>query len=136
MICGMGISLYLLISQIGFCADMWKNDYKAQVFDTFLSYFFSVSKGIVLISVGIAFFCFGCCLPLLEKEMKTIFVHTQTRIGWKCHFNDEQIVEESWLFEGKYLHRSPLLHGFLGAGNNPMVGMIVDLAVAVEESLK
>ena len=26
--------------------------------------------------------------------------------------------------------------GFLGAGNNPMVGMTVDLAVAVEESLK
>ena len=26
--------------------------------------------------------------------------------------------------------------GFLGAGNNPMVGMTVDLAVAVEEALK
>ena len=26
--------------------------------------------------------------------------------------------------------------GFLGAGNNPMVGMTVDLAVAVEEPLK
>ena len=26
--------------------------------------------------------------------------------------------------------------GFLGAGNNPMVGMTVSVAVAVEESLK
>ena len=68
MICGMGISLYLLISQIGFCADMWKNDYKAQVFDTFLSYFFSVSKGIVLISVGIAFFALGAAFLCWKRK--------------------------------------------------------------------
>ncbi|MBR2423497.1 MAG: GGGtGRT protein [Oscillospiraceae bacterium] len=28
------------------------------------------------------------------------------------------------------------MRGFLGAGNNPMVGMTVSVAVAVEESLK
>ena len=28
------------------------------------------------------------------------------------------------------------IQGFLGAGNNPMVGMTVSVAVAVEESLK
>ena len=71
--------------------------------------------------------------------MKTIFVHIQKRIGWNYNFNDDQIVEESQLFDGKYLRRSPLSRGFLGflgAGNNPMAGMTVDLAVAVEESLK
>ena len=54
LILGMILALYLLICQICFCADMWRNDCKAQAFDTFLSYFFSVSKGIILISVGIA----------------------------------------------------------------------------------
>ena len=70
LICGMGISLYLLISQIGFCADMWNNDYKAQAFDTFLSYFFSVSKGTTLISVGITLFsAFGAAFLCQRKKL-------------------------------------------------------------------
>lgn len=73
LICGMGISLYLLISQIGFCADMWKNDYKAQAFDTFLSYFFSVSKGAILISVGIAILtALGAAFLFRKRKCKTI----------------------------------------------------------------
>ena len=34
------------------------------------------------------------------------------------------------------LHHLVVMMGFLGAGNNPMVGMTVSVAVAVEESLK
>ena len=30
----------------------------------------------------------------------------------------------------------PIARGFLGAGNNPMVGMTVAVAVAVEEAMK
>ena len=37
---------------------------------------------------------------------------------------------------GTKLRNQMTLVGFLGAGNNPMVGMTVSVAVAVEESLK
>ena len=40
-----------------------------------------------------------------------------------------------WFFRC-FSNRKRSLRGFLGAGNNPMVGMTVSVAVAVEESLK
>ena len=38
-----------------------------------------------------------------------------------------------WLSDPHFIFRKM---GFLGAGNNPMVGMTVSVAVAVEEAMK
>lgn len=48
---GILLALGLLLDQWLFCLDMWENDYKAQAFDTLFQYFFSVSKGVLLISL-------------------------------------------------------------------------------------
>ena len=47
---GVALGMGLLVSQWIHCLDLWKNDYKAQAFETFPEYFFSVSKGTILIS--------------------------------------------------------------------------------------
>ena len=54
MILGISFGLWGLITQVFFCMDMWHNDYKAQAFETFSDYFFSVSKGAVFISAASA----------------------------------------------------------------------------------
>ena len=43
---------------------------------------------------------------------------------------------EEMVFLGHFPLTEACFRGFLGAGNNPMVGMTVSVAVAVEESLK
>ena len=54
MICGISFGLWVLSAQVIFCIDMWHNEYKAQAFETFLDYFFSVSKGAAAISFASA----------------------------------------------------------------------------------
>lgn len=46
---GVALGMGLLVSRWIQWLGMWKND-KAQAFETFLEYFFSVSKGTILIS--------------------------------------------------------------------------------------
>lgn len=61
LLVGLTLSLLLLIPQILHCLDQWKNDYKAQAFDSFFQYFFEVSGGILLMALAgfLAFACFG-----------------------------------------------------------------------------
>lgn len=54
MICGISFGLWVSSAQVIFCIDMWHNEYKTQAFETFLDYFFSVSKGAAVISVASA----------------------------------------------------------------------------------
>lgn len=54
LVLGLIFALWILIGQVRHCQYMWENEFKALNFDSFSSYFFSVSKGTILISATIA----------------------------------------------------------------------------------
>ena len=54
-----------------FCIDMWHNEYKAQAFETFLDYFFSVSKGAAVISVASALLSTFIGIILFHSKKET-----------------------------------------------------------------
>ena len=68
----------------------------------------------------------------VDKKFPSTFVHMRAGAGQQNSPSNDQFMQENDAFSASDSRRLC----FLGAGNNPMVGMTVSVAVAVEESYK
>lgn len=53
IVIGCLIAVGLIAYQYCHCVDMWSSEFKWRTFDSFFAYFFSVSKGAILLSLTI-----------------------------------------------------------------------------------